>query len=165
MNKVIINCPECDQKLRVPAKKHIVFNCTKCKAQMEYNDTGDIEDINEEEFKPSNFRIGVHIIFGAILGASFGAMLVAAIAALVGGFYGLFTHKILLLKAFHDNRFWGLMNQCVVNIGNGATYFTVKWVKYGAHYGPYIFAFVGWILSYIPWEKEEKLKIIKEGKS
>lgn len=48
MEKIIVNCPSCNQSVRVPTGKHIKFTCPNCKESIEFNDSPTAETQNEE---------------------------------------------------------------------------------------------------------------------
>lgn len=61
MNKEVVICPECGQKMRVPTNKHIIFSCPACKRELELgglesnsNEDQDenIQKVDEEDTDP-----------------------------------------------------------------------------------------------------------------
>jgi len=50
-DKIVINCPKCSKKVRVPSGKHVKFICPQCGEELEYDDRIEIEqpiEIEEE---------------------------------------------------------------------------------------------------------------------
>ena len=60
--RIIVNCPKCSEKVRVPAGKHIKFVCPSCAEELENDDRSEIEKQSDSSTKKndkeSKARIG-----------------------------------------------------------------------------------------------------------
>jgi len=38
LEKIVVNCPKCSKKVRVPAEKYVKFKCPSCGEELEFDD-------------------------------------------------------------------------------------------------------------------------------
>lgn len=108
------------------------------------------------KISPSSTRISFHVFFGALFGAPLGVMIVACISSLIGSFKGLYFG---FLDSIHPFEIVPFLVKSIQNISEGSSNQIVihlRFLKIGAQVGPFIFAALGFWLSYYNWDSNEE---------
>lgn len=110
---------------------------------------------NLERIEPTKARITFHAFIGGIIGAPIGVMTVACISSLIGSFKGIYFGFLDSIRPFEAFPF---IMKSLDNIAEGSSNQILNHMNYlrlGAKIGPFIFAILGYWLSYYKWFKDE----------
>jgi uncharacterized protein YbaR (Trm112 family) len=67
-DKIIVACPECSKKMRIPKGKHIKLTCPNCNQELEYDDTPkEAKELLEDAENNSSYGNGIIVLISYIL--------------------------------------------------------------------------------------------------
>ncbi|KQS91402.1 transglutaminase domain-containing protein [Chryseobacterium sp. Leaf394] len=60
--KIIIQCPECQSKMRVPKGKHVSFTCKTCRIQLEFDDRSVYKKLDQSKSKKTISSVVIYLL-------------------------------------------------------------------------------------------------------